>query len=69
MADDWITTVEAAEISEYHQEHIRRLIRAKAIKARKFLTVWQVDRASLLGYLRRQNQRGEKRGRKPSRLT
>jgi excisionase family DNA binding protein len=62
MADDWITTEEAAEISGYHQEHIRRLIRAGKLKGRKFLIVWQVGRSSLLGYVRKQDQKGEKRG-------
>ena len=26
MAQDWITTAEAAQISGYHRDHIRRLI-------------------------------------------
>ncbi len=65
MADDWITTREAAKLSGYHQEHIRRLIRAREVKGRKFLIVWQVSRTSFMAYLKKQQRRGEKRGPKP----
>ena len=65
MTDDWITTEEAARLANYHQEHIRRLIRTGEVKGRKFLIVWQVSRASLFAYVRRQEKRGERRGRKP----
>ncbi len=62
---EWITTQEAAEMISYHPEHIRELIREGKIKARKFGVVWQVDRASLLAYLRKAEKTGAKRGRKP----
>lgn len=65
MGDDWISVTEAVDISGYHGEHIRKLIRAKRIKARKFATVWQMSRKSLEAYVNEQTQRGEKRGRKP----
>ena len=64
MADDWITTREAMRLSGYHLDHVRRLIRSGEVKGRKFLIVWQVSRSSLLAYLRRQEQQGERRGRK-----
>jgi excisionase family DNA binding protein len=48
---DWITSREASELSGYHPEHIRRLMREKKIVARKFGVVWQIDRASMLAYL------------------
>jgi excisionase family DNA binding protein len=35
MAPEWITIREAAEISGYHIEHVRRLIRADRVKAKK----------------------------------
>ena len=66
MADDWITTHEAVKLSGYHLNHVRRLIRLGEVKGRKFLIVWQISRASLLAYLRRQEQQGERRGRKKS---
>jgi excisionase family DNA binding protein len=66
MAEDWLTTYEAAKLSGYHLNHVRRLIRSGQVKGRKFLTVWQVSRQSLLAYLKRQDQQGERRGRKKS---
>lgn len=62
MAQQWITTVQAAEMSGYHAEHIRDLLRSNRIKARKFGQVWQVDQASLLAYMRRAEKLGAKRG-------
>ncbi len=61
MADDWITTKEAAEFSRYHPDHLRRLIRAGEIEARKFGIVWQVSRQSLLAYLEAAKQSQDKR--------
>ncbi len=59
--DEWITTKEASELSGYHPEHMRRLIREGLVKARKFGIVWQVHRASLLAYLRAAEQSEDKR--------
>lgn len=64
MDDDWIPMREAVKLSNYHAEHIRKLVRAKRVEAQKFGPVWQISRTSLLTYLRDQEQRGEKRGRK-----
>jgi excisionase family DNA binding protein len=66
MADEWITVREAARLSGYHIEHIRRLTRTGEVKARKFATVWQVNRKSLLTYLTRVKELGERRGPKPA---
>jgi hypothetical protein len=35
LTDEWITTNEAAQISGYHVEYIRRLVRESQITARK----------------------------------
>lgn len=51
MAEHWITTNEAEEISGYHINHIRRLIRQDRIVAKKFGPIWQVSKSSLLAYL------------------
>ena len=56
MDDNWISVEEAAKISGYHPEHIRRLIRGGKVKGRKFSIVWQVDRASFYAYLEEQNR-------------
>jgi excisionase family DNA binding protein len=45
---DWITTTEAVSLTRYNSEYIRRLVRTKKIAARKFGTIWQINRKSLL---------------------
>ena len=62
---EWLTVNEAASQSGYDPEHIRRLIRDGEIKARKFSIVWMVSRESLLGYVKKAQTWGKKRGRKP----
>jgi hypothetical protein len=59
---DWITTADAAKISGYHPKHIRRLVIAGEVKGQKFAQAWQVDRTSLLAYIRKAKKLGEKRG-------
>lgn len=51
MMTEWITTKEAAELSGYHSEYVRQLIREGKIGAQKFGEVWQVNRKSLLDYV------------------
>ena len=65
VAERWLTTQQAAELGGYHPNYIRRLIREGEVKARKFGPVWQVDRASLLAYVRKVERAGAKRGPKP----
>ena len=65
MAAKWITTGEAAKLGGYHPKHIPWLIKQGKIKARKFGNVWQVDRTSLLAYIQKAENTGEKRGPKP----
>ncbi len=62
---DWITTKEAAELSGYHSEYIRQLIKSRKLRAQKFGEVWQIDRRSLLVYLKAVEKMGAKRGPKP----
>ena len=59
---EWISVTEAARLTSYHPEHIRELIREGRVKAQKFATVWQIDRASLVAYVRRAEKLGQKRG-------
>ena len=58
--EEWLTVNEAAKISEYHPEHLTRLIRQGKIKARKISIVWLVDRVSLLAYIDTQKKRSLK---------
>jgi excisionase family DNA binding protein len=63
--EEWLTVTQAAEITDYHPERIRELIREGKINAHKFGTVWAVHKTSLLEYLQKIQGSGEKRGRKP----
>ena len=58
---DWISVEDAAELSGYNAEHIRRLIRGKQIVANKKGTMWWVDRASLLAYQKKALNSSDKR--------
>jgi len=66
MAEDWITTAEAARLTGYTLYHLRYLIKIRKVKAKKWGREWQVDRASLLAYMRTAKELGEKRGPKKS---
>lgn len=59
---EWITITEAAKLSGYHKDTLRKLASQGKVKGRKFVTVWQIDRASLQIYLKRVEMMGEKRG-------
>lgn len=63
--EDWLTTYEAAHLSNYELDYIRKLVRARKIVGRKWGQSWQVSRHSLQEYLESRERLGEKRGRKP----
>ena len=67
--EEWLTTYEAAHISEYELDYIRKLIRAKKITGRKWGQAWQVNRQSLMDFMGDREKQGEKRGRKPTHRT
>jgi len=50
-SEEWITTIEAKSLTKYNAEHIRRLVRAGKIKAKKWGKEWMVEKNSLLSYL------------------
>ncbi len=58
---EWITTKEASELTGYNAEYLRWLIREKKIKAQKFGILWQVNKSSLLAYLRSAEKSEDKR--------
>lgn len=62
IQEDWITTSEAVNISGYHLDHIRRLLREGELIGRKWGSAWQVSRESLMEYLSKIQSLGEKRG-------
>ena len=49
--DEWITTTDAKTLTGYNAEHIRRLVRAGKIKAKKWGKEWMIERNSLLAYV------------------
>jgi len=63
--EEWLTTFEAARMSGYELDYIRKLIRAEKILGRKWGQAWQVNRKSLAQFLSQMENRGQKRGRKP----
>lgn len=53
MADDeWLTIQQASELSGYHAEYLRIIVRAGKLDAHKFGSVWAISRKSLLSYLK-----------------
>ena len=63
MTDDseWMTVIEAAEISGYNAEYLRRLIRNEKIDYRMFGFMYQVNKQSLLKYLKEAEKKSDKR--------
>lgn len=59
--DEWLSVAEAAKLSGYHPEYVRRLIRDGEIEARKFSIVWQVKRKSLESYVENACSQEDKR--------
>lgn len=62
MANEWITTDEAAQISGYHPDYVRKLLQSKKVIGRKFGPTWQVDKQDFQFYLSQMNEQGKKRG-------
>lgn len=61
MNEEWISAKQAAELSGYNEEYVRRLLRTGKIKGRKFVTVWQVHRPSFMSYLEASEESEDKR--------
>jgi excisionase family DNA binding protein len=62
MAQEWVTTSQAAELVGYTQRRVRQLADAGMIEARKFGRDWQIEKSSLLAYMRKTEKKGGKRG-------
>lgn len=58
---DYVTSEDAAEISGYHVNYIRRLLRQRKLKGRKFGNVWLIERESLQDYLRLVEELGSRK--------
>jgi excisionase family DNA binding protein len=58
---EWISSEEAATMSGYHVEHIRRLIRQGKVRAEKKGHDWWIDRTDLAAYLENKKESGDNR--------
>lgn len=59
MPTDWISITEASQLTHYHPEYLRQLVReGKILSSRKGPMFW-VDRRSLLAYLRKSEKAGK----------
>jgi len=59
--DEWLTTEQAAELSGYHVNYLRRLIRRGDLEGRKVSIVWLIRRQSLLDYMAQAEESDDKR--------
>lgn len=55
-----LSVKEAAELTGYSEDHIYHLAQTGRIKARKVVSVWQIDKADLLRY--KQSMKDDPRG-------
>ena len=60
MAEEWITTQEAAKIIGVTRNHIRYLIRYGKLEAKKFGRAWMVSRKSAEEYAATERKPGPK---------
>ena len=58
---EWITAEEAAELSGYHVNYIRRLMRQQKVTGRKAGLMWWVDRDSMRAYLEKVKELGSQK--------
>jgi excisionase family DNA binding protein len=47
---EWVTTAEAAELTGYNVQYIRRLINTGRVHAKKWVRGWMVGKDALLAY-------------------
>ncbi len=59
--EEWLTTEEAAELSGYHVNYIRKLLQTGKLTGRKWGQAWQVSRKSLIDYLATAENQPDKR--------
>jgi hypothetical protein len=60
MAEEWITTNEAAKIAGVTPHQIRHLLRKGVIKGRKFAHAWMAERQSVEEYAAKERKPGPK---------
>lgn len=58
---EWITIKEAAKLTEYSVQYMRRIVRQGRVQARKWANVWMVHKESLLEYQREMQRLGSEK--------
>jgi excisionase family DNA binding protein len=53
---DWLTVEEAADLTGYNPEQIRRLARESKVNSRKWGKSWMINRISLLDYIKNEGR-------------
>lgn len=61
MSEQWLTTEQAAELSGYHVDYVRKLLQSGKLDGRKWGQAWQVSRQSLVDYLATAEKSEDKR--------
>ena len=61
MAEEWITTKEAAELLSVTDAHVRYLLGKSRIQGKKFAGVWMVSRQSVVAYREKMELLGKKK--------
>lgn len=56
---EWITTKEAAELTGYSIQYVRRLVRQERVKARKWANTWMIDKDALFSYKEKMDGLGD----------
>ncbi len=62
MGEQWLTTAQAAQLTGFHPDYIRKLMQQGKIEGKKWGREWQVSRASLLKYVKQVEKLGKRRG-------
>jgi len=59
--NDWLTAAEAAHLTGYNIQYIRRLVRTKKVKSKKWGREWMISGVSLFSYKGDSKRRGPRR--------
>ncbi len=58
---EWLSLRQAAEISGYHPDYLRDMIRQGEIKGRNLVFFWQVERSSLEAFSKQTHSHRDRR--------
>jgi excisionase family DNA binding protein len=61
MAEEWITTKEAADLIGVTDAHVRYLLGKGRIQGKKFAGVWMVSRQAVVAYKNKVKRLGKKK--------